>query len=62
MSIDYSTLPGVDLALILGSQRLRKYQADGLAISVTVQAHVIDRLLDRRLELMAIRDREAAVS
>jgi chromosome condensin MukBEF complex kleisin-like MukF subunit len=59
MSADYTTLPGVDMALILGSQRLRQYRADGLDISVTVQAHVLDRLLDRRLELMAVRDAEA---
>lgn len=57
---DYKTIPGVDLALIRATQRLREYQADGRHVSVTVQAHVVDRLLDRRLELMAARDREQA--
>jgi hypothetical protein len=58
MSHDYTTLPGVDMALILASQRLREYEAAKLHNSIIVQAHVIDRLLDRRLELMAVRDRE----
>jgi hypothetical protein len=59
MNVDYGSLPGVDLALIRATQRLREYEAAKLHNSIIVQAHVIDRLLDRRLELMAARDAEA---
>lgn len=52
---DYRTIPQVDLALITASIRRRMYDARGDMQGVVTQRHVTDRLLDRRLELMAAR-------
>lgn len=53
---DYRTIPQVDLALIRARARRMRYFLRGETTSVNGQTHVIDRLLDRRLELMAARD------
>jgi hypothetical protein len=60
--LDYPTLPQVDIALGRASLRRAQYTATGQQVSADMQAAVIDRLLDRRLVLMAERDQAAPMS
>ena len=50
----------VDAQLLVAGERLARYRVTGPSSSVIVQMGVVDRMLDRRLTLMASRDHEAA--
>lgn len=52
---DYQTIVQVDLGLVRAKQRRDIYDARGDVRGAAGQRHVIDRLLDRRLELMKAR-------
>jgi hypothetical protein len=60
VSEDYTAIADVDIAIGRGALRLAQYRLKGETVAALVQAHVIDRLLDRRLELMRDRDEAAA--
>lgn len=50
----------IDGRLLIAGERLARYRLKGQDTSVVVQTGVVDRLLDERLELMAVRDKAAA--
>lgn len=47
----------LDSRLLLAAERLAKYRAAGLDVSVMVQRGVLDRMLGEQLVLMRERDR-----
>lgn len=49
---DYKTIDQADLALRRAALRRAVYRSQGQTISADVAGSIIDRLLDRRLELM----------
>lgn len=51
----YTTIAQVDRALSRAALRRRTYRDLGMDVSARTQGAVIDRLLDRRLELMGAR-------